>query len=161
MTVERQRPPRERVLMESAKLWALRSTCSRAQVGAVIARDGRILSTGYNGAPAGLSHCAHPDQEAGAGLLGSTQGIQEGCRASVHAEANAIAYAARHGIRLEGASLFTTLSPCVECAKLVINAGITMVYVDQMYRDPGGRQQLNAAGIYVQTLTCVESLTGQ
>lgn len=140
------RPSRESVLMSSAALWALRSTCTRAQVGCVVARDGRSLVNGYNGAPAGMPHCSHPDGEV------STEG-SVGCRIAVHAEANAVAYAARLGIRLEGSELYTTLSPCVMCAMLIINAGIKLVYAAQIYRDPAGVELLSAAGIYTQSLT--------
>ena len=148
-----ERPSRESLLMQTAALWALRSTCSRAQVGVVIAREGRVLVQGYNGAPAGMPHCSHPPEEEGAGIAGSSLEIKEGCIASVHAEANAIARAAREGIRLHDADLFTTVSPCLGCAKLIINAGIKVVYAAQIYRDPAGVDLLGAAGIYTQSLT--------
>lgn len=150
------RPSREAVLMQSAALWALRSTCIRAQVGCVVARDGRSLVNGYNGAPAGMPHCEHPEDETNIGVGGGVRSsgkIIEGCRISVHAEANAVAYAARLGIRLEGAEMYTTLSPCVMCAMLIINVGIKVVYAAQIYRDPAGVELLGAAGIYTQSLT--------
>jgi dCMP deaminase len=112
----------------------------------VLARDGRILVQGYNGAPAGMPHCEHPDGEVS--VSGS-----KGCEIAVHAEANAIAYAARLGIRLEGAEMYTTLSPCVACAMLIINAGITCVYAAQIYRDLAGVELLSSGGIDVVSLT--------
>ena len=103
--------------MQVAEVFATRSTCSRAHVGVVIAREGRILTTGYNGAPAGMAHCNHSPDEV------------NGCQNAVHAEANAIAYAARYGISLEGAELYSTFMPCLACAQLVINAGIQQIFV--------------------------------
>lgn len=130
------RPSREQTLMEVAELYAKRSTCSRANVGVVIAHEGRILGTGYNGGPAGMPHCDHsldpPDYS--------------GCRTSVHAEANAIAFAAKYGIRLSGAELYTTFSPCLSCAQLIINAGIIKVGIRNEYRLKDGEDLLRAAG---------------
>ena len=135
-------------LRDIAQLMARRSTCSRAQVGAVIARDGRVISTGYNGAPAGLPHCDHtcycwepgtdhlPDCPAG-----------KPCAISVHAEANAIAFAAREGLATRGATMYTTLSPCVPCAQLIINAGIVTVLYTNLYRNMAGVVLLESAGV--------------
>lgn len=120
--------------MAHAALVAERGTCNRAKVGVVIARDGRILSTGYNGAPSGMPHCHHS--------LNS-----DPCTTAVHAEANAIAFAARHGVALEGAELHTTLTPCQPCAQLIINAGIVRVISFQPYRDQSGLKLLRAAGL--------------
>lgn len=93
-----------------------------------------------------MPHCEHPEGEES--VEGST-----GCGIAVHAEANAVAYAARYGIRLEGAEMYTTLSPCPSCAMLVINSGIVIVYSAQIYRDPAGVDLLRGAGIYTQSLT--------
>lgn len=124
---------REEVLMEHAKVAALRATCSRQSVGVVIAHDGRVLVSGYNGAPAGMPHCFHDRDEP--------------CEISVHAEANAIAYAARYGIKVEGAELYTTFSPCLACGQLVINAGITRVFYGAYHRDQRGLELIRMAGI--------------
>jgi len=137
MRIMSQRPSREETLMEVAELYARRSTCSRAHVGVVIAHDGRILSTGYNGSPAGMSHCDHS----------SDPPDYPGCRAAVHAEANSIAFAAKHGIRLLSAELYTTFSPCLACAQLIINAGIARVYIRNEYRLQDGEILLKLAGI--------------
>ena len=119
--------------MGVARLISARSTCSRAQVGCVIAIDSRIVSTGYNGSPAGIQHCWHKDDEP--------------CRDSVHAEANAIAFAAKFGIAIDGATLYTTISPCKTCAQLIINAGIKKVYYTLIHRDATGIDLLQEANI--------------
>lgn len=104
---------------------ATRSTCPRKHVGAVIVRDRTILSTGYNGSIRGAPHCDE------VGCL-----IENGhCVRTVHAEANALIQAARHGIRLEEAEIYVTASPCFNCFKLIANAGIRTVYYGEFYRD--------------------------
>lgn len=115
---------------------AQRSTCLRLQVGAVIAFDGRILTTGYNGAPAGVPHCTL-----------DVCGPENPCTRTVHAEANAIAFAARHGVRTEGSVIYCTDSPCLECAKLIINSGIQRVFYYRRYRDDSPLDYLLSAGI--------------
>ena len=122
--------------MDHARLVARRSTCSRLHVGAVASRDGRLLVSGYNGAPAGIPHCDH---EASPGS----------CKRSVHAEANVIAYAARWGISLEGAELTTTHSPCLSCCQLLVNSGIRRVVFDEFFREEDGLDLLSEAGIIV------------
>lgn len=149
------------MLMGMAKVAAQRSTCSRAQVGAVIAVDGRVLSTGYNGAPAGMPHCNH---ECNCGYPGKGGAYFEGkhlsncsslaaCSISVHAEANAIAYAARHGVRVDRAELFCTHLPCGTCAKLIINSGIARVVFETDYRLKDGSDLLRSAGILTEKLS--------
>jgi dCMP deaminase len=115
--------------MELANVVAKRGTCTRGYVGAVIAIDGRVISTGYVGAPAGLPHCMD---------LGCDIGPDGGCQRTVHAEANAIAFAAKHGVPTKGSTLYTLVAPCLSCAKLIINAGITSVIYSRPYRDSGG-----------------------
>lgn len=117
---------RDEMLMRVAAVVSQRGTCLRAQVGAVIARDGRIIATGYVGSPAGLPHCID---------VGCDASEYSGCIRTVHAEANAIAFAARNGIATEQAILYCTHSPCGVCAKLIINAGIHLVMFEQYYRD--------------------------
>lgn len=151
------RPSRDATLMETAALWAQRSTCSRLHVGCVIARDSRILATGYNGAPAGMPHCDHPCSCIGRWPL-RVKGdpnlkhlpactSQKACTISVHAEANTIAYAARHGIALEGAFLYTTHMPCLNCCMLIVNTGIAAVVWKEDYRDTAGIELLKAGNI--------------
>lgn len=127
---------REQMLMSIAELVALRSTCNRLQVGAVIANQGRIISTGYAGAPSGLPHCS-PE----------VCNVDFPCTRTVHAEAGAIAYAARLGIRVEGADLYCTHAPCIDCSKLIINSGIRNVYFKTPYRKTEGIELLTQAGI--------------
>jgi dCMP deaminase len=111
--------------MNIAREVSTRSTCDRKFVGAVIVRDKSILATGYNGSIRGLPHC---DEE---GHL-----IEDGhCVRTVHAEANAIVQAARHGVRIDEASLYVTASPCWGCFRLIANAGIARVYFGEFYRD--------------------------
>jgi dCMP deaminase len=111
--------------MNIAKEVATRSTCPRKHVGAVIVRDRRILSTGYNGSLKGLSHCDD------VGCL-----MEDGhCIATVHAEANAILQAAMNGVRIEGGEIYTTASPCWNCFKLIANAGIRAIYFGEFYRE--------------------------
>lgn len=151
------RPTRDEWLMEMAHVVAKRSTCSRKQVGAVISRDGRVLVTGYNGAPAGMAHCDHscscfakfsdPLDRRGRHRHEASCNAQQPCTISVHDVANAIAYAARHGIRVEGADLHTTLTPCVSCAQLTINAGLASVHAAAAYRDTAGWDLLKRAGL--------------
>jgi len=103
---------------------AKRSTCDRARVGAVIVRDKRILTTGYNGSPRGLPHC---DDEGHMMVNGS-------CQRSVHAEANTIIQAALHGVSIEGSIIYVTHAPCHNCLKMIINAGIKAVVFSDEYR---------------------------
>ena len=133
---------REEMLMETAHVISHRGTCPRAQVGVVIARDARIISTGYVGSPAGQPHCSDTDE-------GCVIGTHGGCIRTVHGEANSIAFAAREGVATRGCDLYTTLAPCGECAKLIINAGIRRVVYHHEYRDSAGLALLEAAGVEV------------
>ena len=137
-----ERVSRDGLCMQIAHLVAQRGTCSRAQVGAIIARGGRILATGYNGPPAGFPHCTDPD-----GCSDADRASDLGCVRSVHAEANAIAYAARYGIATDGTDLYCSHLPCVKCAELIINAGIKTVYFGHDYRMKDGWLLLQQAGI--------------
>ncbi len=111
--------------MNIANEVATRSTCDRKHVGAVIVRDKTILSTGYNGSVRGLPHCDD------AGHM-----MEDGhCVATIHAESNAVIQAARNGVRLEGADIYVTASPCWNCFKMVTNAGIKNIYYGEFYRD--------------------------
>lgn len=134
------RPSRDHMLMHMAEVVAERGTCSRLYVGAIIARDGRSLSMGYNGAPAGLPHCNHRMND------------EDPCLWAVHAEANAIAWAARHGVTTDGTELFSTHEPCRACAQLIINAGIMRVVFSHPYRIHDGFDLLVQAGIEVETV---------
>lgn len=141
---------RDELLLNIAKLVAKRSTCQRASVGAILAREGRIISMGYNGAPAGLPHCRHKVEDSR--LLHVDDDIDhvvEGCTRTVHAEANAIAFAAKSGVETNLVDLYTTHSPCNDCAKLIINAGIARVVYIEEYRDKKPLDLLQLAGVGV------------
>jgi len=127
------RPTWDEYFFQIAQQVATRSTCMRRQVGAVLVKDKRLLSTGYNGAPRGISHCIE------VGCLREELKVPSGerhelCRA-LHAEQNAIAQAALHGVKIEGSTLYCTHQPCSLCAKMIINAGIVEVYFDEGYPD--------------------------
>jgi dCMP deaminase len=149
------RPSRDQILMGTAKLFAQRSTCDRAHVGAVFSREGRILVTGYNGAPTGMPHCIHQHENVYEGSSHKPISVRltdpadiAVCQA-VHAEQNAIAWAARKGVRLEGCEVHVTLATCIVCARSVINAGVERVVYDLRYRAMDGIDLLEAAGIQV------------
>jgi dCMP deaminase len=127
------RPDWDEYFMEIAHVVARRSTCIRRQIGAVIVRDKRILTTGYNGAPMGLAHCL--EDECLRDKMGIASGTrQEMCRA-LHAEQNAVIQAALHGIPIQGGTLYCTNQPCVLCAKTIINAGIVRIVYERDYPD--------------------------
>lgn len=148
------RPSVDETLLHVAYAWSRRGTCSRAYVGAVLAIDGRTVASGYNGAPRGMSHCdcvPSTGTYVGHDALGAYVGNDTtGCPVSVHAEANAVAFAARNGIPTEGATLYTTLMPCRVCAALLVNAGVVRVVAVERYRDRAGEDLLRAAGVVVQ-----------
>ena len=124
---------------EQVLLYQRRSTCLRLQVGAIIIDEGRIVSGGYNGAPAGFPHCT-PD----------ICGPDNPCHRTIHAEANAIAFAAKRGIATQDCAMWATDSPCLECAKLIINAGIASVTFLRAYRDVSPIRLLIEAKILVK-----------
>ena len=112
--------------MNIAKEVATRSTCDRKFVGAVIVRDKNILATGYNGSIRGVPHCDE------VGHL-----MEDGhCVRTVHAEANAIVQSAKNGVRIDGASIYVTASPCWPCFRLIANGGLRRIVFGELYRDP-------------------------
>jgi dCMP deaminase len=130
-----QRPSIDQTMLQIATTWAERSTCTRLHVGAVIAQDGRHVGSGYNGAPSGMPHCVH------------IRDIQ--CTTAIHAEVNAIAYAARHGVRVQGATLYATHSPCLSCAQLIVAAGFRRLVYAEAFRDASGLRFADSAGLAV------------
>lgn len=157
MQLSASRPSEHEVCMDYARCAARRGTCSRLQVGAVITVSGRLISSGYNGAPSKLDHCDHTctcrfknlgfDEDT-LHPRSHDSGCPAGpCRLSVHAEANAIAFAARYGISTHKACMYVTHQPCLDCAKLIINAGIETVIFEHTYRDDAGLHLLYDAGI--------------
>ena len=144
------RPNWDEYFLEMAQVAAKRSTCLRRQVGAVLVKDRRLLATGYNGAPQKLKHCGE------IGCLRETMGIPSGerhelCR-GLHAEQNAIIQAALHGVSTKGSTLYCTNHPCVICAKMIINAGISRVVIRDGYHDQLAAEMLKEAGIRVEQL---------
>jgi len=140
------RPGMDDYFMEIASVVAKRSTCLHNQVGALFVKNKRILTTGYNGAPAGLDHCdvvgcARENVESGT--------RHELCRA-VHAEQNAIIQAALHGVSTKGATCYVTHLPCINCTKVLINAGIVRLVYSVAYRvDENAMNFLNTANIEI------------
>ena len=139
------RPAVDDYLLKVAAVVAERSTCRRHHVGAVAVRDKHILATGYNGAPAGSADCLE------LGCLRDEQGIPSGekheiCRA-IHAEQNVIIQAALHGVSLEGATIYATHTPCVLCAKMLVNARIARYVSFGKYNDDAFLQLFRDAGI--------------
>ena len=125
--------------LEMAHVWAKNSYCRRRQVGALIVKDRMIISDGYNGTPAGFENVCEDE-------TGSTK------QYVLHAEANAITKVAKSNNSSEGATLYVTDSPCIECAKLIIQAGISRVVYDREYRITDGLDLLRRAGIRVEKL---------
>ena len=140
------RPGWDDYFMEIAAMVASRSTCMRRQVGCVVVKDRRILSTGYNGAPSGVAHCGE------VGCRRMQEGIPSGervemCR-GVHAEQNAIIQGARYGIILQGATAYITTQPCSICTKMMINAGIEEIIYQGEYPDELSKELLKEAGVF-------------
>lgn len=148
----------DRVFMYVAKKVATLSHCVRTKVGAVIVRSGNIVSFGYNGMPSGMDNCCETKSymSAGAGAWIDVETIQETWpeedeignykletkREVIHAESNAVLKAARTGVSTEGSTLYLTMSPCIDCAKLIIQSGIVRVVYLQEYRDISGLEFL-------------------
>jgi len=127
------KPSFDEIFMNLAEELSRRSHCVRAQVGAVLSKETRIISIGYNGPPAGTHNC---DEEwPGVGCARDSKGS---CSLALHAEQNAILYAVKNGAGLEGATLYTTLSPCLPCARLIYSAGIKEVYYRYSYAEYKG-----------------------
>lgn len=134
--------------MEITKLVSTRSTCIRRQVGALFVKDKNILATGYNGAPSRVAHCSE------VGCLRDQLGIPSGerheiCR-GLHAEQNGIIQAARHGINLSDSTVYTTDSPCIICAKMLINVGVVRIVCSQGYPDQLSIEILDEAGLELE-----------
>lgn len=122
--MQMRRPDRNSVYMIMAKTIALRGTCLRAKVGAILVKDHRVISVGYNGALPGEDHCTSDRCSS-----------DSPCLNTIHAEANAIYYAARAGISTIGSTIYCTHSPCRKCTEAIIQSGVTQVYYLKEYRD--------------------------
>ena len=128
--------------MNIAKQVATRGTCDRKYVGAVIVRDKMLLSTGYNGSIRGQPHCSETGH----------QMENDHCVRTIHAEANAVLQAARNGVRIDGSNIYITASPCYNCFKLLINAGIREVFYGELYRDERITELAASCGILLKKL---------
>lgn len=141
------RPSWDDYFMKITKDVAVRSTCLKRNVGAIIVKDHRVLSTGYNGAPKKVKHCSET------GCLRKELKVPSGqrhelCR-GLHAEQNAIIQAALHGVKIEGATIYSTYQPCIICVKMMINAGIKKLVYEGHYPDKLARQMLKESGMKV------------
>jgi dCMP deaminase len=141
------RPSWDEYFMDIVELIKTRSTCLRRQVGALVVKEKRILSTGYNGAPMGCRHCAE------VGCLRDQNDVPSGqrhelCRA-IHAEQNAIIQAAYNGVSLKDGTMYVTCQPCILCAKMIVNSGIMKIVFRGDYPDEMSMELLKEAGVRV------------
>jgi dCMP deaminase len=144
-----QRKTWHRYFMDIAFMVAERATCNRAKIGAVIVKDRNIIATGYNGSPVGQPHCTdvgcliyvsrNPDGEE-----------EENCFRTIHAEINAIAQAAKHGVGIDGADIYITASPCYHCLKTILNTGIKRIFYAKPYKIDKIQDLLQGAGVEMQ-----------
>jgi dCMP deaminase len=145
------RPSWDEYFMKIAMLVSERSTCLRHHVGAILVKDRRVITTGYNGAAAGVKDCLE------LGCLRNQLGIPSGerheiCRA-IHAEQNAIIQAAKHGENIEGSTIYCTHSPCIICTKMMINSGVKRIVTYGEYPDIGGvKDLLKEAGVKLEKI---------
>jgi len=145
------RPSWDQYFMDIAHVAAKRGNCSRRQVAAVIVKDHRVISTGYNGSPRGIKNCYEGGCPRCASDTPSGNNLTE-CICS-HGEENAIVQAAYHGISVKDATLYTTFSPCLLCAKMIINSGIKEVVYHQRYSiDDVSMRLLKEANVIVRAL---------
>ncbi|PLK43574.1 dCMP deaminase family protein [Emticicia sp. TH156] len=126
--VKKDKPDFDDIFMNLAKSLALRSHCVKAQVGAVLAKDTRIISIGYNGPPSGTHNCDEEYPE-----TGCPRDSKGSCSLALHAEQNAILYASKNGANLEGSTLYVTLSPCIACARVIFSMKIKRVIFLESY----------------------------
>ena len=146
-----ERPGWDIYFMDIARVVARRGNCRRRQVAALLVRDRRIISTGYNGTPRGVRNCCEGGCARCASDAPSGSGLGE-C-VCCHAEENAITQAACHGIAVQGAVLYSTLSPCLICAKMIINAGITeVIYAEEYEFSRQTRALFKEAGVKCRRL---------
>jgi len=140
------RPGWDEYFMQIARTVATRATCPRASVGAVLVREHRILTTGYNGSPRGVAHCS----EVGCTIVNGH------CMRATHAEANAVVQGALHGINLSDSVAYCTHQPCVNCTKLLISAGVRRIVYDEAYPDAVATELLKEAGVALVQFSTLE-----
>lgn len=144
---EHKRPSWDDYFIKITHLVAERSTCLKRAVGAIIVKENRILTTGYNGAPKGLKHCSET------GCIRKEMNVASGqrhelCR-GLHAEQNAIIQAAWHGVKIEGATMYCTYQPCVICVKMMLNAGVKKLVFTGTYPDELAAKMLRESNMEV------------
>jgi dCMP deaminase len=153
-----ERPSNDEYFMEMAQLVSSRSTCLRRKVGAVIVKEKRVLSTGYNGSPKGTKHCEE------LGCIRVKMNVPSGTRhelcRGVHAEQNAVTQAAYFGVSVDGATIYTTTYPCSMCAKILINAGIKEIIYSEGYADDLSKDLLQEAGIKLREYVPEKKIQG-
>lgn len=142
----------ENYYMNIANVVSLRSTCMRRKVGAVIVKDNRILSTGYNGSPSGFPNCNENEGKCYRCINNIPSGEQLDKCYAVHAEQNAIMSGMRTGENLKGATIYITTFPCITCAKLIVQSGINKIYYIDKYRDEFTLKMLKTVGVEVINL---------
>jgi len=157
-TGKKKRPDWDEYFLGIARLVAERSTCLRRNVGALIVKNRRILTTGYNGTPSGITHCEVT------GCLREKLKVPSGqrhelCR-GLHAEQNAIIQAALYGVDISGGTLYCTNQPCSICAKMLINAGIKEIVMESGYPDQMAREFFEEARILVRTAAAANKKEG-
>lgn len=135
------RIPLHEIFLRTALLFKQRGTCNRKLVGGVLVKDGRIIATGYNGSPSGQPHCLEE------GCITQNRDGRDSCIRTLHCEKAIISYCAQNGISTQGADLYITLTPCYDCAKDIINAGIKKVYYLEDYSGSDGKELLASAKI--------------
>ena len=149
-TILKPRPSWDDYFLKVADSISEGATCNRARSGCVVAKDGQLLVAGYVGSPAGLPHCDDVGHEFGK-VLHEDGSITEHCVRTVHAEQNAICQAAKRGVSLAGATLYTRMTPCRVCAMLIINCGITRVVCERKYHAGAKSEQLlEQAGVKLE-----------
>jgi dCMP deaminase len=135
----------DELFMAITKLFSYRSACVKTKQASIIIKDNRIISTGYNGPPSGDINCMEDGGESACG-----KDSNGSCYLAIHAEQNAIAYAVRNGINVDGATVYCTMTPCISCAKLLVASGIKeFVYLED-YRITEGKEFLERAGVKIR-----------
>jgi dCMP deaminase len=129
------KPSFDEIYMELAEKLAMRSHCVKAQVGAVLTKDTRIVSLGYNGPPEGTHNCDEEWPE-----TGCARDSKGSCSLALHAEQNAILYATKNNVSMQDATLYVTLSPCIACARVIFTTGIKKVFFKNSYANFKGLQ---------------------
>ncbi len=150
--MNKKRPGWDEYFMNVAEVAATRSNCCRRHIGAIIVKDHRIISTGYNGTPRGVKNCNEEGCPRCASNVPSGENLGE-C-ICCHAEENAIVQAACHGVSVNDSCIYTTYSPCLLCSKMIINAGIKeVVYLNRYKFDQKTKELLTEAAVKIRSIT--------